>query len=214
VVINISGNANVQAVAGYYDLLNTLGTALPIIAALLLLLSILIAPSRLGGLSKAAGWLAVSMVVLTLALVGGKDWVTSKAPLQPQVTQAFVRQLTIDLQSTIRFILVVSAVISVVTWLFGRSRSAVGLRSAVTGFSNQVENSKWQVVIRLGAGVVAVVLVLVLMSMDNPGLVTAVLLAVLAGLAALVAANPHRIAPVPAGAHAEVPVDAKAGVPG
>ena len=59
VVIDIAGNANVQRVAGYYDLLVTLGTWLPILAILLLLISILIAPSRLGGLSKAAGWLAV-----------------------------------------------------------------------------------------------------------------------------------------------------------
>ena len=66
VVFNIAGNADVQMIAGYYDLLDTLGTWLPILAVVLLLLSILIAPSRLGGLAKAAGWLAFSMVVLTV----------------------------------------------------------------------------------------------------------------------------------------------------
>src|SRR6478609_1480078 len=84
VVIDIAGNANVQRVAGYYNLLDTLGSWLPIIAALLLLLSILIAPSRLGGLAKAAGWLAVSMVVLIVLLVIGRNWLISKAPLQPE----------------------------------------------------------------------------------------------------------------------------------
>ena len=127
VVFNIAGNADVQMVAGYYDLLGTLGTWLPIAAVVLLLLSILIAPSRLGGLSKAAGWLAVSMVVLALALVAGREWLISKSPLQPQVTQAFTRQLTIDLQSTIKSILIVGAVIAALAWLFGRSRSAVGI---------------------------------------------------------------------------------------
>ena len=77
-VINIAGNADVQRVAGYYDLLDTLGTWLPIIASVLLLLSILIAPSRLGGLSKAAGWLAVSMVVLAVGLVIGREWLMSQ----------------------------------------------------------------------------------------------------------------------------------------
>ena len=98
---------NVQRVAGYYDLLVTLGTWLPILAILLLLISIVIAPSRLGGLSKAAGWLAVSMVVLTLVLIIGRQWLISKSPLQPDVTQAFTRQLTVNLQDTIRFIVVV-----------------------------------------------------------------------------------------------------------
>ena len=49
--------------------------------SLLLLLSILIAPSRLGGLSKAAGWLAFSMVVLTVGLLAGRQWLVSQAPL-------------------------------------------------------------------------------------------------------------------------------------
>ena len=55
VVFNIAGNADVQQIAGYYDLLDTLGTWLPIIAILLLLISILIAPSRLGGSRKRRG---------------------------------------------------------------------------------------------------------------------------------------------------------------
>jgi hypothetical protein len=215
VVINVSGNANVERVAGYYDLLNTLGTWLPIIAALLLLVSILIAPSRLGGLSKAAGWLAASMVALTLALIAGREWLVSKAPLQPDVTEAFTRQLTVNLQSTVRLIIVVAAVISVVAWLFGRSRSAVGLRRAVVGLADRVQDTTWGLVIRVGAGVVALVLVLVLVSLDNPGLVTAIVLALLAGLAAVIAANPHASrAPIPPGDHAGLDASDNASVPG
>lgn len=192
VVIDVAGNANVQRVAGYYDLLVALGTWLPILAILLLLISIVIAPSRLGGLAKAAGWLAVSMVVLVVLLIGGRQWLISKAPLQPGVTQAFTRQLTVNLQDTIRFILVVGAVISVVAWLFGRSRSAVGLRGEVRGLVGHVQDSRWYLAVRAAGAIVAIVLVLVLLNLENPGVLLAVLLALLAGLAAVVAVSPHR----------------------
>lgn len=209
VVFDISQNADVQMIAGYYDLLNTLGTWLPILAALLLLLSILIAPSRIGGLSKAAGWLAFSMVVLTVGLVIARQWLISQAPTQPQVTQAFTRQLTVDLQDTIRLIVVLAAVVCVVAWMFGRSRSAVGLRSAVRALSDRVQNSTWNIVVRVAAGLIALTLILVLVSMDNPGIVLALVLAVVAGLFAIVAASPQRVAPVASGAHSEVVRDDK-----
>jgi len=192
VVIDIAGNANVQQVAGYYDLLVTLGTWLPILAILLLLISIVIAPSRLGGLSKAAGWLAVSMVVLTVLLIIGRQWLISKAPLQPDVTQAFTRQLTVNLQDTIRFIIVVAAVISVSAWLFGRSRSAVGLRGEASALAGLVRDSSWYLILRAVAAIVAIVLVVVLLSLEDPGVLWAVVLALLAGLAAYIAVSPQR----------------------
>jgi hypothetical protein len=193
VVFNIAGNADVQMVAGYYDLLGTLGTWLPILAIVLLLLSILIAPSRLGGLSKAAGWLAVSMVVLALAMVAGREWLMSKSSLQPQVTQAFTRQLTLDLQGTIKFILILGAVVAALTWMFGRSRSAVGLRGEIAVAMNRVQDSRWFLAFRIAGAVVALTLVLVLLSLDTTSLWLALLLAVLAGLAAVVALSPRRL---------------------
>ncbi|MET0866030.1 MAG: hypothetical protein ABWZ98_16990 [Nakamurella sp.] len=192
VVFNIAGNADVQMVAGYYDLLGTLGTWLPIIAVVFLLLSIVIAPSRLGGLSKAAGWLAVSMVVLALGMVAGREWLISKSPLQPQVTQAFTRQLTIDLQSTIKFILIVGAVVAALAWMFGRSRSAVGLRQEIGSAVNRVQDSRWFLAIRIAGAVLALALVLVLLSLDTTSLWLALLLTVLAGIAAVVAISPRR----------------------
>src|SRR6478609_7206619 len=188
VVFNIAGNADVQQIAGYYDLLNTLGTLLPILAALLLIVSIAIAPSRLGGLSKAAGWLAFSMIVLTVGLLAGRQWLVSQAPTQPEVTEAFTRALTVNLQSTIRVIVIAAAVISLLAWMFGRSRSAVGLRTALRGLSGRVQDSRWQLAVRIAAGVIALVLVLVLVS-ASLSFVWAVLVALLAGLAAVVAAS-------------------------
>jgi len=194
VVFNISGNADVQQLSGYYDLLDTLGSWLPIIAVLLLLISILIAPSRLGGLSKAAGWLAFSMVVLTLGLLAGREWLVSQAPTQPDVTQAFTRELTVNLRSTIRIIVIVAAVVSLLAWMFGRSRSAVGLRNAVGGLAGRVEDSRWQVAVRIAAGLVALVLVIVLVTAGLT-FIWAVLVALLAGLAAVIAAKPARARP-------------------
>jgi len=191
VVFNIAGNADVQQIAGYYDLLNTLGTLLPILAALLLIVSIAIAPSRLGGLSKAAGWLAFSMIVLTVGLLAGRQWLVSQAPTQPAVTEAFTRALTVNLQSTIRVIVIVAAVISLLAWMFGRSRSAVGLRTALRGLSGRVQDSRWQLAVRITAGVVALVLVLVLVSASLT-FVWAVVVALLAGLAAVIAASSPR----------------------
>ncbi len=191
VVFNIAGNADVQQLAGYYDLLNTLGTWLPILAALLLIISILIAPSRLGGLSKAAGWLAFSMIVLIVGMLAGREWLVSQAPTQPAVTEAFTRQLTVNLQSTIRTIVIVAAVVSLLAWLFGRSRSAVGLRTALRGLSGRVQDSRWQLAVRIAAGVIALVLVLVLVSASLT-FVWAFLVALLAGLAAVIAASSPR----------------------
>ena len=197
VVFNIAGNADVQQLAGYYDLLDTLGTWLPIIAALLLLISIAIAPSRLGGLSKAAGWLAFSMIVLTLGLLAGREWLVSQAPTQPAVTEAFTRQLTVNLQSTVRTIVIVAAVVSLLAWLFGRSRSAVGLRTSLRRMSGRVQDSRWQLAARIAAGVIALVLVIVLVS-ASLSFVWAVLVALLAGIAAVVAASSPK-GPVPVG---------------
>ena len=195
VVINLVGNADVQQIAGYYDLLTALGTWLPIAVIVLLLLSILIAPSRLGGLSKAAGWLAVSMVVLAIGLIAGRGWAVSQAPTQPQVTQAFINQVTVNLSSTIKLVLVLAAVVAVLAWMFGRSRSAVGLRREVRGVAGLVSDSRWHLAVRVVAAVVALAALLVLFNLQNPGVLSAVALAVLAGLAALIAVSPQREVP-------------------
>ncbi len=212
VVFNLTGNANVQRLAGYYDTLVTAGTWLPIVAVALLLLSALLARSRLRGLSRAGGWLAFSMVVLAVGLIAGREWLIGKAPTQPQVTQAFTRQLTTNLQDTMRLVAVIGAVIAVLAWLFGRSRSATTVRRAVLGVSGGVRDARWQWAVRIGAGVLAVVLAVVLLALDNPRLVWAVLLAVGAGLAALIAFGPRRATPeavAPSSAPAALPtVDA------
>ena len=192
IVFNLTGNANVQQLSGYYDTLTTLGTWLPIIAVVLLLLSVVLAPSRLRGLSRAAGWLTVSMLVLAIGLIGAREWLISQVPAQPQVTQAFTRQLTVNLQNTIRLVAVVSVVIAVLAWMFGRSRSASAVRSAVRRFTGGVQDERWQWVVRISAGVVAVVLAVVLVSLDDPRLVWALLLAAAAGVCALIAFAPRR----------------------
>ena len=192
IVFNLTGNADVQQISGYYDTLLTLGTWLPIIAIVLLLLSIVLAPSRLRGLSRAGGWLAVSMLVLVVALIAGREYAISQVPAQPDVTQAFTRQLTVNLQNTIRIVLVVGAVIAVLAWMFGRSRSAGAVRTAIRRLTGGVQDARWQWVIRIAAGAVAVVLAVVLVSLDNPKLVQALLLAIGVGLFALIALGPRR----------------------
>ena len=92
--------------------------------------------------------------------------------------------------------MIVAAVVSLLAWLFGRSRSAVGLRTALRGMSGRVQDSRWQLAVRIAAGVIALVLVLVLVSASLT-FVWAVLVALLAGLAAVVAAISPR-GPVPA----------------
>jgi hypothetical protein len=203
IVFNLTGNADIQQLSGYYDALVALGTWLPIVAIVMLLLSVVLAPSRLRGLSRAGGWLAFSMVVLAVALIGGREWLTSQAPAQPQVTQAFTRQLTVNLQTTIRWVAVIGAVIGVLAWLFGRSRSATSVRRFVRGLSGGVQDTRWQWVVRIAAGAVAVVLAIVLLTLDNPRLIWAVLLAVGTGLAALIALAPRRRSPDNADAPAE-----------
>ena len=195
IVFNLTGNADIQQLSGYYDTLTVLGTWLPIVAIVLLLLSVVLAPSRLRGLSRAGGWLAFSMLVLAVALIAGREWLISQAPTQPQVTQAFTRQLTVNLQNSIRLVAVIGAVIAVLAWLFGRSRSATSVRHAVRGLSGGVQDTRWQWVVRIAAGVVAVVLAVVLLTLENPTLIWALLLAVGAGLAALIAFAPRRRSP-------------------
>jgi hypothetical protein len=104
------------------------------------------------------------------------------------VTEAFTRQLTINLQSTVRTIVIVAAVVSLLAWLFGRSRSAVGLRTALRRMSGRVQDTRWQLAARIAAGVIALVLVIVLVS-ASLSFVWAVLVALLAGLAAVIAGS-------------------------
>ncbi len=212
IVFNLTGNANVQRLAGYYDTLTVLGTWLPIIALVLLLASAALAPSRLRGLSRAGGWLAFSMVVLAVGLIGGREYLISKVPAQPQVTQAFTRQLTVNLQDTMRLVAVIGAVIAVLAWLFGRSKSASSVRRAVRAFSGGVQDTRWQLAVRIVAGVVAVFLAVILLTMNDPKLVSALLLAIGAGLAGLIAFGPRRasvapVAPVAPADESRPPVD-------
>jgi len=198
IVINIEGNANVEKAQGYYDLLNTLGTWLPWLAIIFLIASIVIAPSRIKGLFRVAGWLAVSMVVLVIALLLGRAYLVSVAPSQPDVTKAFVNQLTVNLRSTVRAILIASIVIAAVAWIFGPWNSATSLRAWLRSLTGRVEDSRWRLGVQIGAGVVAVVLVIILVSLDDPSLWVALLLAVIAALAAVVAASALRRGPTPA----------------
>ncbi len=206
VVINLTGQADLQAIAGYYDLLNTLGTWLPWVAVLFLLASILIAPSRLTGLARAAFWVAVSMLVLFVGLAVGKSWLVGQSPLQPQVTEAFVQQLLGGLRDDIRALVGVAAVVAAASWLFGRSRSARGLRRQARELAGLVRDARWYLWIRVGAGVVAAALLIVLLSLDNPGVLWSVLLVLVAGLAVVVAVSPGASDPVD-GRDAQPPAD-------
>ncbi len=190
VVFNLTGKADLQTIARYYDLLNTLGAWLPWIAALLLLASILIAPSRLTGLARAGFWVAVSLLVLVVGLAVGKDWLVSQSPLQPQVTQAFVQQLTGGLRDDIRTLMPIAAVVAAAAWLFGRSRSARVLRRQARETAGLVRDARWYLWVRVGAGVVAIALVIWLLAMDEPRVLWAVVLVLLAGLAAVIAVSP------------------------
>ena len=190
VVFNLTGQADLQQIAQYYNLLNNLGDWLPWIVGLLLLASILIAPSRLTGLARAGFWVLMSLLVLVIALAVGKSWLVSQSPLQPQVTQAFTQQLLIGMRDEIRALALVAAVVAVAAWLFGRSRSARALRRQTRETAGLVRDARWYLWIRLGSGVVAAALVIWLLSMDDPRLLTAVLLVLLAGLFVVIAASP------------------------
>ena len=198
VQFDIADNANVKKIQGYYDLLNTLGTLLPWLAIIFLLASIVIAPSRIKGLFRVAVWLAVSMVVLAIGLTLGRSYVISVAPSQPDVTKALAAQLTVNLRATIRAILIASIVIAAVAWIFSPWKSATALRAWLRSLTGRVEDSRWRLGIQIGAGVIAVVLVLILVSLDDPSLWAALLLGVIAALAAVVAASALRRGPTAA----------------
>jgi len=190
VVITLSGQADLQQLVRYYNLFNNLAAWLPWIAALFLLASILIAPSRLTGLARAGFWVAASLLVLVVGLAVGKDWLVSESPLQPQVTQAFAQQLTGQLRTDIRALVLVAAVVAAASWIFGRSRSAHALRRQARETAGLVRDARWYLWVRIGAGLVAVGLLIWLLSMDDPRVLWAVLLVVLAGLAAVIAISP------------------------
>jgi hypothetical protein len=196
VEFDLANNADIQRLQGYYGVLNTLGTWLPIIAIALLLASVLVAPRRVRGIVRAGFWLAVSMVVLAVVLLAGRAYLVNNAPSQPEVTEAFVRQLTVNLRNTIRLVAIVALVAAAVAWLFGGSRSATSVRTAVRTLRARVDGSSWGVVVRIAAALVAVVLVLILFTLDDPGVVLAVVLVFGAGLAAIVAAA-RPLAPAP-----------------
>ena len=197
VQFDIANNADVRKVQGYYDLLNTLGTLLPWLAVIFLLASIVIAPSRIKGVFRVAVWLAVSMVVLAIGLTIGRSYVVSAAPSQPEVTKALAAQLTVNLRATGRAILIASVVVAAVAWIFSPWKSATALRAWLRSLTGRVEDPRWRLGIQIGAAVIAVVLVLILVSLDDPSLWVALLLGVIAALAAVVAATALRSPPTP-----------------
>ncbi|WP_420120650.1 hypothetical protein [Nakamurella sp.] len=190
VVFNLTGQADLAQIAQYYNLVNTLGTWLPWVVGLLLLLSILIAPSRLTGLARAGFWVLISLLVLVIGLAVGKSWLVSQSPLQPQVTQAFTQQLLVGMRDEIRALALVAAVAAVAAWLFGRSRSARALRRQTRETAGLVRDARWYLWVRLASGVIAAGLVIWLLSMDDPRLLTAVLLVLIAGIFVVIAASP------------------------
>jgi len=210
VVFNLTGQADLQQIAQYYNLINTLGDWLPWIVGLLLLASILIAPSRLTGLARAGFWVLMSLLVLVIALAVGKSWLVSQSPLQPQVTQAFTQQLLVGMRDEIRALALVAAVVAVAAWLFGRSRSARALRRQTRETAGLVRDARWYLWVRLGSGVVAVALVLWLLTMDDPRIIWAVLLVLLAGLFAVIAVSPGAGGPQDDDAAADAADDAGA----
>ena len=78
-----------------------------------------------------------------------------------------------------------------------RWKSATSLRAWLRGLTGRVEDSRWRLGLQVGAGVIAVVLVIILVSLDDPSLWVALLLAVIAALAAVVAASALRRGPRP-----------------
>jgi hypothetical protein len=114
----------------------------------------------------------------------------NNAPSQPQVTAAFFRQITVNLRDAIRLIAIIALVIAAIAWLFGGSRSATAVRVGVRSLRARVDSSPLGIVVRVAAGVAAVVLVLILLAIDDPGLIVAVVLVVAAGLATFAAAAP------------------------
>ena len=198
IVFNLADNADVQKLQGYYNLLDTLGMWLPIVAIVLLIGSILIAPSRVRGIFRAGLWLAVSMVVLALGLVIGRYFLVDHVRAQPDVTKAFFGQLTVNLQNTIRVVLISAIVVAVVAFLFGPSSGATSLRAGVRGLAYRVQNSHARLAVQIVAGVIAVVLVVILVTLDDPGVLLALILAVLASLAGVIAASAFRRAPTAA----------------
>jgi len=95
-------------------------------------------------------------------------------------------------------ILIASIVIAAVAWIFGPWNSATSLRAWLRSLTGRVEDSRWRLGVQIGAGVIAVVLVIILASLDDPSLWVALLLAVIAALAAVVAASALRRGPTPA----------------
>ena len=94
------------------------------------------------------------------------------------------------MRDEIRALAFVAAVIAVAAWLFGRSRSARALRRQTRETAGLVRDARWYLLVRLGSGVVAAGLVIWLLSMDDPRLLTAVLLVLIAGLFVVIAASP------------------------
>jgi len=136
-------------------------------------------------------------LLLAIGLMLGRSYLVGAAPSQPDVTKALAAQLTVNLRSTIRAILIASVVIAAVAWIFSPWQSATSLRAWLRGLTGRVEDSRWRLGIQIGAGVIAVVLVIILVSLDDPSLWVALLLAVIAALAAVVAASALRRGPRP-----------------
>lgn len=116
------------------SLLNTIGSVLPIVALVLLLAGIFIAPNRRRGLIVAASTLLVGMAMLAAALALGRGWYITSLPggiLDAQTAGQVFDTVSVQLTTAIRTLCVFAIIIIIAALLAGPSRASVWIRGGL-----------------------------------------------------------------------------------
>jgi hypothetical protein len=181
---------------GGVDLLQRLAWFLPVLMLAAFAAAVLLSRDRLRALWRVGIALAVAMAVLMIAIALGRRFYLDALPAEANrdTARAAFDILTRFLRQGIRFVFGLGALLALGAWLAGASPSATRVRALFTNSTDRAGSrlaaagegpggfATWVAAHRRGLQVaVLVVLGLLAMSIDNPGLGTLVL-AVLVGV--------------------------------
>ncbi|MEI6621593.1 MAG: hypothetical protein WCP28_06790 [Actinomycetes bacterium] len=116
------------------SMLDTVGTVLPVVALLLLLAGVLIAPNRRRGLVVAACALLAGMALLAAALALGRGWYITSLPagiLDGNTAGQVFDTVSVQLATAIRTVCVFAIIVIIAALLAGPSRVSMWIRQTL-----------------------------------------------------------------------------------
>ena len=146
-----------------------LAVGLVVAVVVLLLLAVLLATDRWRAVRRAGYGALIGTLLMSVLIRVVVHYVGNSTTIpHPAAVQAVIQTVTDGLRGWIQVTAAVAIILVILSWAFGKDRSATRLRSASSAVWNAVTAPKWLVLRRLIAGAVAAVAAAILLFVDLP----------------------------------------------